>query len=129
MKQPEEKTTNDLQRAEGQWRDEYAAQIGTAEPVRNRSGIEVKPLYTPRDWDGSHYAQELAFPGQWPNTRGIYPTMHRGRAWSQRQLIGLGTPEDYNARLKAVLAAGATFVPGRSAGAAGALPGQCAHGL
>ena len=41
-------------------------------------------------------------------TRGIYATMHRGRTWTQRQLIGLGVPEDYNARLKAILAHGGT---------------------
>ena len=39
----------------------------------------------------------LGFPGQYPYTRGIYATMHRGRTWTQRQLIGLGTPADYNA--------------------------------
>ena len=48
----------------------------------------------------------LGFPGQLPLTRGIYPTMHRGRTWSQRPLIGLGTPADYNARLKTILAHG-----------------------
>jgi methylmalonyl-CoA mutase N-terminal domain/subunit len=110
MQQPTRNITDDMDPAEAQWRCEYDTQIGAAEPVRNRSGIEVKPLYAPRDWDGSNYAQELGFPGQWPNTRGIYATMHRGRAWSQRQLIGLGTPEDYNARLKGVLAAGATAI-------------------
>ena len=78
--------------------------------VVNRSGIEVKPLYTPRDWDGSAYETDLGFPGQYPYTRGIYPTMHRGRTWTQRQLIGLGTPEDYNARVRQILAAGATAI-------------------
>ena len=47
-------------------------------------------------------------PGQPPYTRGIYATMHRGRTWTQRQLIGLGTPIEYNLRLKEVLAQGAT---------------------
>jgi methylmalonyl-CoA mutase N-terminal domain/subunit len=54
--------------------------------------------------------EALGFPGQLPMTRGIYPTMHRGRTWSQRQLIGLGVPEDYNARLKTILAHGGTAV-------------------
>jgi methylmalonyl-CoA mutase N-terminal domain/subunit len=78
--------------------------------VRNRSGIEVKPLYTPEDFAEGCYAEKLGFPGQLPMTRGIYPTMHRGRTWTQRQLIGLGVPEDYNVRLKAILAAGATAI-------------------
>ena len=55
----------------GQWRADYAKQIGAERTVINRSGIEVKPLYTPRDWDGSDYDADLAFPGQYPFTRGI----------------------------------------------------------
>jgi methylmalonyl-CoA mutase N-terminal domain/subunit len=93
-----------------QWRTDYSKQIGVDRRIDNRSGIEIKPLYTPRDWNGSAYETELGFPGQYPYTRGIYPTMHRGRAWSQRQLIGLGTPEDYNARVRQILAAGATAI-------------------
>ena len=57
---------------------------------------------------GERYMEPLGFPGQPPMTRGIYATMHRGRTWTQRQLIGLGVPEDYNARLKAILAHGGT---------------------
>jgi methylmalonyl-CoA mutase N-terminal domain/subunit len=94
----------------GQWRAEYSRQIGADRVVKNRSGIEVKPLYTPRDWNGSAYETDLAFPGQYPFTRGVYPTMHRGRTWTQRQLIGLGVPEDYNARVHQILAAGATAI-------------------
>ena len=59
----------------------------------------IKPLYTPRDWSGDAHDDDVGFPGQPPYTRGIYATMHRGRTWTQRQLIGLGTPSDYNARL------------------------------
>jgi methylmalonyl-CoA mutase N-terminal domain/subunit len=96
--------------AEAQWRREYAAQIGAERTVTNRSGIEIAPLYTPRDWDASRFQADLGYPGQPPYTRGIYATMHRGRTWTQRQLIGLGTPADYNARLRDVLAQGATAV-------------------
>lgn len=92
------------------WREDYAKQIGVDRRVVNRSGIEIKPLYTPRDWDGAAYETDLGFPGQPPYTRGIYATMHRGRRWTQRQLIGLGTPEDYNARVRQILAAGATAI-------------------
>jgi methylmalonyl-CoA mutase, N-terminal domain len=93
-----------------QWRADYARQIGEDRRIANRSGIEIKPLYTPRDWDGATYETDLGFPGQYPYTRGVYPTMHRGRTWSQRQLIGLGTPEDYNSRVREILAAGATAI-------------------
>jgi len=95
--------------APGQWQREYAASVGGGKPTRNRSGIEVKPLYTPQDWSGD-YAAALGYPGQPPYTRGIYASMHRGRTWTQRQLIGLGTPHDYNARLLDMIDQGTTAV-------------------
>ncbi len=94
--------------ARADWRAQYEAQMGADRTVRNRSGIEVKPLYTPDDWSTERYMDDLGFPGQPPMTRGIYPTMHRGRTWSQRQLIGFGTPEDFNGRFLKLLDAGAT---------------------
>jgi len=99
-----------FEQAHGQWRGDYGRQIGAERVIRNRSGIEVKPLYTPRDWNGDAFLDGLGFPGQFPYTRGIYPTMHRGRTWTQRQLIGLGTPEDYNARVRVLLDAGTTAI-------------------
>jgi methylmalonyl-CoA mutase N-terminal domain/subunit len=96
--------------ARARWRSEVEAGAASAANPRNRSGIEIKPLYTVEDWPSERYMDCLGFPGQVPMTRGIYPTMHRGRTWSQRQLIGLGVPEDYNARLKSILAHGGTAV-------------------
>ncbi len=96
--------------ARANWRQAYAAQLPDDRRTSNRSAIEVKPLYTPEHWDSERYVADLDFPGQGPMTRGIYPTMHRGRPWSQRQLIGLGVPEDYNRRLKTILASGANAV-------------------
>ena len=99
-----------FEQAQGRWRADYNKQIGADRVVRNRSRIEIKPLYTPRDWNGDSFLENLGFPGQFPYTRGIYPTMHRGRTWTQRQLIGLGTPEDYNKRVRVILDAGATAI-------------------
>ena len=96
--------------AQVRWAAEYAAQIGIDVPVHNRSGIPVKPLYTPLDVDPARFDADVGFPGQPPYTRGIYATMHRGRTWTQRQLIGLGTPSAYNARLRDILDQGATAV-------------------
>jgi len=110
MTQPVDKHRPAHEDAEARWRREYAEQIGPHAQVRNRSGIEVKPLYTPRDWDSARFDAQLGYPGQPPYARGIYPTMHRGRTWTQRQLIGLGTPVTYNARLLDLLAQGATAV-------------------
>jgi methylmalonyl-CoA mutase, N-terminal domain len=92
------------------WQRDYAQSIGTDKDVRNRSGIAVKPLYSQLDWDASQHASELGMPGQPPYTRGIYATMHRGRTWSQRQLVGLGTPAQFNARLLEMMAGGANAV-------------------
>jgi methylmalonyl-CoA mutase N-terminal domain/subunit len=92
------------------WRESYKDQIGDDPVIRNRSGVEIRPLYSPEDWNGDRYLDDLGFPGKEPYTRGIYPTMHRGRRWSQRQLIGLGTPQDYNTRVKSMLASGSTAV-------------------
>ena len=91
-----------------QWSKEFMAAVGDQKPVHNRSGLEVKPIYTPGDWNGSDYCEKLGFPGTAPYTRGIYPSMYRGRTWSQRQLIGLGLPEDYNRRQKRLVDAGAS---------------------
>lgn len=92
------------------WEAEYAAQIGDDHSVANRSGIAIKPLYTPLDVDATRYDRDAGFPGEPPFTRGIYATMHRGRAWTQRQLIGLGTPRDYNSRLRDIVSRGASAV-------------------
>jgi methylmalonyl-CoA mutase N-terminal domain/subunit len=96
--------------AEDRWQRDYAAQIGDDKTIRNRSGIAIKPLYSPRDWSGERYDERIGFPGQPPYTRGIYATMHRGRTWTQRQLIGLGTPPDYNARLATLIEQGTTAI-------------------
>jgi methylmalonyl-CoA mutase, N-terminal domain len=98
---------SDFEGARGQWRAEVTEGLARKGNPRNRSGIEIEPIYAPADAaEQARYMQSLGFPGQLPMTRGIYATMHRGRTWTQRQLIGLGVPEDYNARVKAILAHG-----------------------
>ncbi|MEM1132723.1 MAG: acyl-CoA mutase large subunit family protein [Pseudomonadota bacterium] len=99
-----------FEEAEEAWKETYQAHIGTDRRITNRSGIEIKPIYTPEDWSDERYMADLGFPGQEPYTRGIYPTMHRGRTWTQRQLIGLGTPQDYNERVRKILDLGANAI-------------------
>lgn len=98
----------DINTAAEAWRRSYDSAIGTDKRLKNRSRIEIQPLYWPADDPDGSYAEKLGFPGANPMTRGIYPTMHRGRTWSQRQLIGLGRPSDFNRRAKKILASGAT---------------------
>ena len=95
-----------------QWQQAYQQHVNADadSPLLNRSGIAIKPLYDREDWDGSAYDKKLGYPGQGPMTRGIYPSMHRGRTWSQRQLIGLGTPKDYNNRVRELIKSGVSAI-------------------
>lgn len=108
--EPEQLTLPGFEKAKAHWSTEFRDQIGKDRKIKNRSGLLVKPIYTPDDWSGDRYMVDLGFPGQAPFTRGIYPTMHRGRTWTQRQLIGLGTPSDYNARVRKILELGANAI-------------------
>lgn len=72
------------------------------------SGKEVERLYTPVNLEGSDYNKELNFPGQYPYTRGVQPTMYRGRFWTMRQYAGFGTAEESNKRYKYLLDQGQT---------------------
>ena len=70
------------------------------------SGIPVERLYTPLDLDAHDALRDEGFPGEWPFTRGVQPTMYRGRTWSIRQYAGYGTAADANARFRFLLANG-----------------------
>ena len=72
------------------------------------SNIPIGRVYTPLDVRNLDYAQCLGFPGEYPYTRGIYPTMYRGRHWTMRQYAGFGTAEQTNARFKYLLKQGQT---------------------
>jgi methylmalonyl-CoA mutase N-terminal domain/subunit len=68
----------------------------------------VKPLYTPADTAADDYRERIGFPGQYPFTRGIQPTMYRGRLWTMRQYAGFGTAQESNARYRYLLSQGQT---------------------
>ncbi len=72
------------------------------------SGIEIKPLYGPEDLEGWDAAGRLGEPGKPPYTRGVYPSMYRGRPWTIRPYSGFGTAEATNERFKFLLANGST---------------------
>ncbi len=75
---------------------------------RTDAGIEIKPLYTADDLAGFDPEEKLGRPGSYPYTRGIYPSMYRGRLWTMRQYAGFGTAEATNERFRFLLAAGQT---------------------
>ncbi len=72
------------------------------------SHINVQPLYTPTDLEGSDYDRDVGYPGQFPYTRGVQATMYRGRLWTMRQYAGMGDAEESNRRYKYLLSQGTT---------------------
>ena len=85
-----------------------ALHSGPLHDATTDSGIDLKPLYTPLDVSETQYLEELGFPGEYPFTRGAYPSMYRGRLWTIRQYAGLGTAEETNERYRFLLARGQT---------------------
>ncbi|MCL2163562.1 MAG: methylmalonyl-CoA mutase family protein [Oscillospiraceae bacterium] len=75
---------------------------------KTSSQTEVQRLYTPLDVCNSDYMEDLSFPGEYPYTRGVQPTMYRGRLWTMRQYAGFGTAEESNKRYKYLLEQGQT---------------------
>jgi methylmalonyl-CoA mutase N-terminal domain/subunit len=78
------------------------------EERRTDSGIEIKAVYSGTDLAGWDSERQLGQPGAYPYTRGIYPTMYRGRPWTIRQYSGFGTAEATNERWRLLLASGGT---------------------
>jgi methylmalonyl-CoA mutase N-terminal domain/subunit len=75
---------------------------------KTASGLELKPAYKPEDLEGWDYEREAGFPGEYPYTRGIHPSLYRGRLWTMRQYAGYGTARESNARFRYLLAQGQT---------------------
>lgn len=84
---------------------EYAKQVAKHP---ERVGLKHKNLYTPLDLEGFDYEKDLGFPGEYPYTRGVQPTMYRGRLWTMRMYAGFSTAEESNKRYKYLIANGGT---------------------
>jgi methylmalonyl-CoA mutase N-terminal domain/subunit len=102
-----------LEKTRSTWRDEVYSPFRDkggerSEEFTTTSDIEIEPLYTPLDRGGGDYAENLGFPGQYPFTRGVYPTMYRGRLWTMRQYAGFGSAEETNERFRYLLERGQT---------------------
>ncbi|MBM4378147.1 MAG: methylmalonyl-CoA mutase [Deltaproteobacteria bacterium] len=103
----------DWSSAADRWRtgvfDKAAAKTKAQKPVAvTSSDITVHPLYGPPSAPPEGYADTLGFPGEYPFTRGVQPTMYRGRYWTMRQYAGFGSAEESNQRYHALLKAGQT---------------------
>jgi len=93
------------------WNEKAAKNIARAPErkpeFRTTSNIEMERCFSP-DFDYPAYNEELGFPGEYPYTRGVQPTMYRGRFWTMRQYAGFGTAKESNERYKYLLSAGQT---------------------
>ena len=87
-----------------QWREEVYSETPEREALfETLSGHPIEPLYTEEDIEGFDPGEKLGHPGEHPFTRGIYPSMYRGRLWTMRQFAGFGTAEETNERFRYLL--------------------------
>jgi methylmalonyl-CoA mutase N-terminal domain/subunit len=98
-------TTRTVPMTEAEWREAYALTPERDAPFTTMSGVPVKPLYTAADLPA---ADDIGVPGGYPFTRGVYPSMYRGRLWTMRQFAGFGTAEETNERFRYLLDHGQT---------------------
>jgi isobutyryl-CoA mutase large subunit len=89
-----------------EWEEAYEAAPKREADFDTLSGEELKPLYTPADAASVDYERDLGNPGEFPYTRGVYPTMYRGRLWTIRQFSGFGNVRQTNERYKSLLQQG-----------------------
>jgi len=107
------KGKRDPRQEEKRWEETTLANALNRFPERREtfttdSEIELKRLYTPLDMEGFDYFEKLGFPGEYPFTRGVQPTMYRGRFWTMRQYAGFATAEETNKRYRYLLDHGQT---------------------
>jgi len=106
------KKIGDIEERYRKWADKLEPKLARR-PERkadfiNTSGIPIKRVYTPLDVADFDYMRELGLPGEYPFTRGVQPTMYRGRLWTMRQYAGFATAEDTNRRYRFLLEQGQT---------------------
>ncbi len=98
-------TTSAVPTTAAEWREAYALTPERDAPFTTLSGVPVKPLYTEDDLPAR---DDVGVPGGFPFTRGVYPSMYRGRLWTMRQFAGFGTAEETNERFRYLLDHGQT---------------------
>jgi methylmalonyl-CoA mutase, N-terminal domain len=99
---------DDLERGALDWQKAYDEARERDADFETISGIPLKPLYTPLDDRDRDYGEKIGFPGEYPYTRGVYTSGHRGQLWTMRQFAGFGSASDTNERYHFLLAQGNT---------------------
>src|SRR4030043_1127549 len=102
----------DLKKQQSAWEEKIESKLSKA-PERQKifktiSEIPIQRVYSPGDIPNLDYDRDLAFPGEFPFTRGVQPTMYRGRFWTMRQYAGFADAEESNRRYKYLLDQGQT---------------------
>src|SRR3990172_4881360 len=109
----DEKKLDELKEALEKWEETSLQKTLASMPERRDTFITtssepIERLYTPLDVADTDYASDLGLPGEYPYTRGVPPTLHRGKLWTMRMFAGFGTAEETNARFKYLLEQGQT---------------------
>jgi methylmalonyl-CoA mutase N-terminal domain/subunit len=109
----EKKKLNDLKDSLENWEETSLQKTLASMPERQErfittSSEPIDRLYTPLDVENLDYQKDLGLPGEYPYTRGVHPTLHRGKLWTMRMFAGFGTAEETNKRFKYLLGQGQT---------------------
>jgi methylmalonyl-CoA mutase N-terminal domain/subunit len=107
-----DKIFEDVEKEQREW-EEACEEVFAAKPERLErfstvSDKEIKPIYTPSDIKDQDFSRDIGFPGQFPYTRGVQPSMYRGRLWTMRMFAGLGSAKDTNKRFHLLVQEGQT---------------------
>jgi methylmalonyl-CoA mutase N-terminal domain/subunit len=110
---PKEEDLDEIRKKKAQWEKATVSQVVNSHPERQAdfittSSVTVSRLYTPLDISDSGFERDIGFPGSEPYTRGVQPTMYRGRLWTMRQYAGFGSASESNKRYKYLLSQGQT---------------------
>ncbi|KAF0119608.1 MAG: methylmalonyl-CoA mutase N-terminal domain, partial [bacterium] len=102
----------EIKRDREKWEDKLEKNLANASEIKEKfstvSDMEIGRLYTPEDIQGFDFRRDLNFPGEYPFTRGVQPSMYRGRHWTMRMFSGFGSAEDTNKRYHYLLSQGQT---------------------
>lgn len=109
----DDKKLEEIKASREEWQDTVVSKTVSKFPERKEvfttgSNLEVDRIYTPENIENMDYERDLGFPGEYPFTRGVQPTMYRGKFWTMRQYAGFATAEESNKRYKYLLEQGQT---------------------
>ncbi|MDY6881913.1 MAG: methylmalonyl-CoA mutase family protein [Desulfatiglans sp.] len=108
----DEKVFRDIEEGQAKWQGKldkiFESKPERLERFSTVSDREIKRIYSPLDIADTDYMKDLAFPGEYPFTRGVQPSMYRGRLWTMRMFAGLGSAKDTNKRFHLLVEAGQT---------------------